>query len=304
MCISGVRILGVLRTVRDWACSVVFVVVFGLSMVVWDVALRCAGLFGKRPETYVAGALQWWLLKLLAACGIGFELERSPRIERGRSYIVVSNHQSMFDMPIHGSIFFWNFPKYIAKVELSRWIPSVSFHLRHGGHAIIDRRDRTSAVKAIEKLAREVVDEGFTAVIFPEGTRGKAGLLRRFKPAGTVALLKQAPDAQVVPVCIDESWRLMARGMLPIPVGTTLKAWVGDPIPRSADEDPYAIVADCEAQIQRAMARMRGTTVDGVLMPDEAPASNGDGTAHAAPHEVGAAPSSPPPAATIRSQAP
>src|SRR5262249_20530187 len=127
---------------------------------------------------------------------------------------------------------------------------------------------------------------------------------RRFKPAGTVALLKQAPDAQVVPVCIDESWRLMARGMLPIPVGTTLKAWVGDPIPRRADEDLYAIVADCEAQIQPAIARMRGTTVAGVLMPDEAPASNGADTSHAAAHAVEAAPASPPSAATIRSQAP
>jgi 1-acyl-sn-glycerol-3-phosphate acyltransferase len=271
--------MGVLRTLRDWACSVLFVVVFGLSMVVWDVFMRIGGLIGKRAETYVAGALQWWLLRILWICGIRMRVERSPKIEPGRSYIIVSNHQSMFDMPIHGSIFFWNFPKYIAKKELAKWIPSVSVHLRHGGHAIIDRRDRASAVHAIEKLAREVVNEGFSAVIFPEGTRGKNGMLKPFKPAGTVALLKQAPDAPVVPVCIDESWRLMEHGLLPLPVGITLRAWIGDPIPRRPDEDPYAIVASCERQIQETMARFRNTTVDAVLMPVETPAPSEAATA-------------------------
>lgn len=272
-----------IRTLRDWACSIVFLVAFGLSMLLWDVALRASGLLlGKRAETYVAGALQWWLFRTLRICGIRFVAEMSPLIERGRSYIVVSNHQSMFDMPIHGSIFFWNFPKYIAKTELARWIPSVSFHLRHGGHAIIDRQDRQGAVKAIEKLAREVIEEGFSPVIFPEGTRGRNGLLKAFKPAGTVALLKQAPDSPVVPVCIDGSWRLMANGMLPVPFGVTLRVWVGDPLARHPGEDPYAIVAEAERQIREAMARMRGTTVDAVLAaPGAASSGNGAGAAAA-----------------------
>jgi 1-acyl-sn-glycerol-3-phosphate acyltransferase len=258
------------RTLRDWTCSVLFLVVFGLTMVLWDGVLRISGLlFGKRAETYAAGALQWWLLRTLRICGIRFEAERSPRIEPGRSYIIVSNHQSMFDMAIHGSVFLRNFPKYIAKRELAKWIPSVSFHLRHGGHAIIDRRDRTGAVEAIERLGREVVDSGFSAVIFPEGTRGRNGLLKPFKPAGTVALLKRAPDAQVVPVCIDNSFRLVGRGLLPLPFGITLRVWVGDPVPRTPGEDLFAIVAECERQIQIAMARMRHTTVDAVVLREE-----------------------------------
>jgi len=257
------------RLLRDWTCSLLFLAVFGLTMVLWDLVLRISSLFGKRAETYAAGALQWWLLRSLRICGIRFEVELSPRIEPGRSYIIVSNHQSMFDMPIHGSIFLRNFPKYISKRELAKWIPSVSFHLRSGGHAIIDRRDRSSAVNEIEKLGTAVVEEGFSAVVFPEGKRGRRGFLRPFRPAGTVARLKRAPEAQVVPVCIDNSFRLLEHGLLPLPFGITLRAWVGDPIARRPQEDLYAIVANCEQQIRETMARMRGTTVDAVMQPED-----------------------------------
>lgn len=246
------------RTVRDWTCSIVFVVVFGLSMLLFDVALRIASLFGKRAESWVAGVCQVWLLRILGICNIRLEVERSPLVRDDETYIVVANHQSMFDMPIYASVLFWNYPKYISKVELAKWIPTVSFHLRSGGHAIIDRKDRDSAVKAIDKLGREIVEEGFSAVIFPEGTRARDGALKPFKPAGTVALLRQAREARVVPACVDESWRLMAGGMLPLPWGLRLRAWVGDPIDRRADEDPYALVAEAERRIADAIARMRG----------------------------------------------
>jgi 1-acyl-sn-glycerol-3-phosphate acyltransferase len=247
----------VLRSIREWACSLLFLVVFGLTMVLFDVALRVSSLFGKRAESYVAGVLQVWLLFMLRICGARIDVDRSPLVRPHTSYLIVSNHQSMFDMPIFGSLFFSNFPKYISKVELSKWIPSVSFHLRSGGHAIIDRKQRDTAVKAIQKLAHEVVQNGFSAVIFPEGTRGRHGMIGAFKPVGTVALLQQAPDTAVVPVCIDESWRIMQNSMLPVPYGLRLRCWIGDPIARKAGEDPYAVLADVERQIRAAMARFR-----------------------------------------------
>jgi 1-acyl-sn-glycerol-3-phosphate acyltransferase len=247
----------VLRSLRAWACSLLFLVVFGLTMVLFDVVLRVASLFGKRPQSYVAGVLQVWLLFMLRICGGRIDVDRSPLVRPHTSYLIVSNHQSMFDMPIFGSLFFSNFPKYISKVELSKWIPSVSFHLRHGGHAIIDRKQRDAAIRAIEKLAHEVVENGFSAVIFPEGTRAKHGNLASFKPAGTLALLEQAPHTPIVPVCIDNSWRIMEHKMLPVPFGLRLRCWIGDPIARKAGEDPHAILADIERQIHAAMDRLR-----------------------------------------------
>lgn len=264
-----------IRTLRDWTCSLVFAVVFGLSMVLWDVALRVSCLFGNRAQSYVAGALQIWLLWTLRICNIRLLVDRSPLVKPHTSYIIVANHQSMFDMPIYGSLFFSNFPKYIAKVELSKWLPSVSFHLRHGGHAIIDRKDRESAVKAIDKLGYEVIEHGFSAVIFPEGTRARKGVLNRFKPAGMVALLQQARHTPIVPVCVEGSWRLMDKNMLPLPYGLVLRAWIGDPIERRDDEDPYELVARVERQINEAMARIRGAEPATACAPANGVDANG-----------------------------
>ena len=274
-----------IRTLRDWTCSIVFAIVFGLSMVLWDVALRVSSMISNRAQSYVAGALQVWLLWILRICNIRLIVERSTLVKPHTSYIVVANHQSMFDMPIYGSLFFSNFPKYIAKVELAKWIPSVSFHLRRGGHAIIDRKDRESAVKAIDKLGYEVIENGCSAVIFPEGTRARKGALGPFKPAGMVALLKQARHTAIVPACVDGSWRLMDKNMLPLPFGLVLRAWIGDPIERRDDEDPYELVARVEHMIQDAMARIRGGEAKGVDAPADG-AAGADGATDTAGNGV------------------
>lgn len=254
-----------LRTLRDWTCSIVFAVVFALTMLVFDVALRIASLFGLRAESRVAGWAQRCLLEILRICDIRLEVDRSPSFREDTSYVVVANHQSMFDMPIYATVFASSFPKYISKVELSRWIPTVSFHLRSGGHAIIDRKDRDSAVKAIEKLGQVIERNGFSAVIFPEGTRARKGEIKPFKPAGTVALLRRT-NVPVVPACVDESWRLLEHNLFPMPFGTRLKVWIGDPIERRPGDDPYEIVAECERRIRDALGRMRG-----VELPPPAP---------------------------------
>ena len=73
-------------------------------------------------------------------------------------------------------------------------------------------------------------ERGVSAVIFPEGTRARHGELGKFRPRGTLALLEAAPDTAVVPVCIDESWRLLRYNLRPVPFGTRVRVWIGDPI--------------------------------------------------------------------------
>src|SRR3954468_4599872 len=114
-----------MRAIVSWLTTVVFWPVFSLVLLVFDVAQRVARLFGQRPQEYVAGALQVALTGTFQLiCGTRLEVERSAEVRRGASYIVVSNHQSMFDIPILGTLLFSNFPKYISKRELGRRIPS------------------------------------------------------------------------------------------------------------------------------------------------------------------------------------
>jgi 1-acyl-sn-glycerol-3-phosphate acyltransferase len=164
----------------------------------------------------------------------------------------------MFDIPILGSLLFTNFPKYVSKRELARWIPSISYNLRRGGNALIDRGDRESAIRAIRELGERVRARGVSAVIYPEGTRARRGELRPFKPAGTVALLQAAPDVSVVPIAIDEAWRLLRFNLLPVPFGTRVRVRIGAPIARHPGEDPRAILSEVREQIERALHSWRG----------------------------------------------
>lgn len=248
--------MSLLHPLLSWLTTLVFLPVFGLVLVVFDVAQRVAWLFGSRPQEYVAGAVQWVLVRTFGICGTRLAVERAPEVRPWTSYIIVSNHQSMFDIVILGSLLFSNFPKYISKRSLGRWIPTVSFNLREGGHVLIDRGDAPQAVAAIRELGRRVRAGGCSAMIFPEGTRARAGALGAFKPAGTLALLDEAPETPVVPVAIDESWRLLRHNYLPVPFGTRVRVWIGAPIAREPD-DAAAVLATVRSQIDATLSRWR-----------------------------------------------
>lgn len=241
----------------DWIFTLPFLLAFGAILVVFDPLQRVARLFGQRPQEWVAGWLQVALVQAFRLVGTRLRVERSPRVLPHTSYLFVANHQSMFDIPILGALLFSNFPKYVSKQELAHWIPSISYNLRRGGNAIIDRGDREQATRAIRELGGRVRERGVSAVIYPEGTRARAGELGRFRPAGALALLEAAPDAPVVPVAIDESWRLLRYNLLPVPFGTRIRVHIGDPIARHADADPSALLSEARQEIEKRLEAWR-----------------------------------------------
>ena len=115
------------RLIRDWIFSIPTLVVFGLALAFYDVVGRVALLFGRRPFEWVMAALQKTLLLAFRLSHITVALERPPEMRDGEPYIMVSNHQSMLDVPIFGGLLVRSFPKYIAKAELGRWESRV-FH--------------------------------------------------------------------------------------------------------------------------------------------------------------------------------
>lgn len=247
-----------LRLFRDWVFTVPFLIAFGLILLVFDLLQRLARPFGPRPHEIVVAWLQWSIVCALRLCGTRYQVERDPGVRPDTPYLVVSNHQGMFDIPLIGSLLFTNHPKYVAKRDLARGIPSISYNLRRGGNAIIDRTRRHAAVAAIEQLAREqVVGRGVSAVIFPEGTRARDGQLGTFHLQGTLALLAAAPEAQVVPIAIDEMWRLNRYGLRPVPFGTRVRISLGAPLARTPGEKGEELVGRAQAHIEGALRRWR-----------------------------------------------
>jgi 1-acyl-sn-glycerol-3-phosphate acyltransferase len=211
------------------------------------------------------GLLKVSLVGAFHLCGTRLAVERSPAVAPHTPYIIIANHQSLFDIPILGALLFTNFPKYVSKQELARWIPSISYNLRRGGNGIIDRGDRATAAQVIRDLGARSQERGVSVVIYPEGTRARAGALGRFRPAGTLALLESAPKLAVVPVAIDGSWRLLRHNLLPVPFGLHIRLRFAEPIERGGEDDGAAILARSRAEIEATLRRWRSPagTIDG-----------------------------------------
>lgn len=157
------------------------------------------------------------LIKCLKILGARYKFKGLKKIKSDGPVIFISNHQSMWDIPP----FFWNYrsmrPKFIAKEELARFIPSISFNLKHGGSVAIDRKKPSEAVERIKAFAKRVRNHKYSICIFPEGTRSKDGRVKPFKLSGIEAILKEIPNATFVPVAIkntrliDNSGRFFKR---------------------------------------------------------------------------------------------
>ena len=246
-----------LKRVRDWITTIPTLVGFGGVLLVADPILRVMRLFGERAMSVVAQWAQAALLSVFRLSGARISVERSPALRDAEGYLLVSNHQSMVDIPLIGGTFRFNFPKFVTKKELSKWIPTVSFNVRAGGHLIIDRAKGSEAVARMRDFGRASQGKGVSPVIFVEGSRSRDGRLKEFKRAGLAALMEAAPDLKVVPVAIDGSWKLLKDKFLPVPWGVDLRIRFLDPIDRTGDEDPDDVLQRVREGIQATLDSWR-----------------------------------------------
>src|ERR1051326_978115 len=154
-----------MRRILDWVGTILFLPVFGLTLLVFDVLQRLAKACGKRPHDYMVACMSTALVTGFRITGLRLRVERHPALQSHRPYVIISNHQSMFDIALLGHVFFTNFPKYVSKRELAKWIPPVSYNLKRGGNALINRHDPTQALVAIRELGARVERNGVSAVI-------------------------------------------------------------------------------------------------------------------------------------------
>ena len=121
-------------------------------------------------------------------------------------------------------------PKFISKIELGKGIPSVSYNLKHGGSALIDRKDPKQALPEIKKVAELINNNNYSVVIFPEGTRSKTGAPKPSAVNGLKMLYKFAPDAYFLPITINNSWKMTKFGQFPLGLGNKLEFQIHEPM--------------------------------------------------------------------------
>lgn len=234
--------------IRDWLFSIPLLVAFGLILGIGEIIGRITLRFGMGPYERAMTRLQGWLISAFRIAGVKVTTEGLDGLESTGGYIFVSNHQSMFDIPIFGGILTGHIPRFVSKRSLAKGIPTVSLYLQRGGNALIDRGDRDQAIGAIEEMGSWCQDRGVGAVIFPEGTRSRDGELgSEWRVSGLEALMRSAPELPVVPTTIDGSWKVFEHNMMPVPFGTRVRVRVGTPIERTPDENPSEVLERCRA---------------------------------------------------------
>ena len=186
---------------------------FSFLVIFQPIQWICLKLGGYNGHKKSVDALNFFLLSSYYALGCPVSFKNSRHLPTNRPIIFVTNHQSMYDIPP----LIWFLRKYhakfISKIELTKNIPSISFNLRHGGGANIDRKDTKQSVGEILMLGERMKKNNWSAVIFPEGTRSKDGKLKDFQVGGIATLLKRAPTALIVPIAIQNSWKIVKHGL-------------------------------------------------------------------------------------------
>ncbi len=219
-----------MHKIISYPISIVYYLVFLLWLIIFHpIQWVCFNVFGYQAHKKSVDILNFFLVRTTHILGTTYKVEGREKLPEGVPLIIVANHQSMYDIP--PIIWFMRkvHPKFISKKELGKGIPSVSYNLRHGGSVLIDRKDPKQALPAIKQMAEYIQKNNRSAVIFPEGTRSKTGVPKRFSENGLKILCKYAPSAYIVPVSINNSWKMVRFGQYPLGLGSRITFTIQEP---------------------------------------------------------------------------
>ncbi len=101
------------------------------------------------------------------------------------------------------------------------------------------------------KIMERALEEGYSLVIYPEGTRSYGESVGPFK-GGVAHLIKRRPDIAVIPVFISNTWKVLPKGhFLPLPL--FVEVAVGEPMRFSGKESREEILN----RLREAVAGLR-----------------------------------------------
>lgn len=235
----------------SYPLTVIYALCFFIALLIFHpIQWFCLNVFGYQAHKKSVDILQWCLMRCMHILGTRFTFNNPHNIDTNQPLIIVANHQSMYDI----SPIMWymrkHHPKFISKIELGKGIPSVSYNLRHGGSALIDRKNPRQSLPEIMKFGDYIEANKRAAVIFPEGTRSKNGEPKPFQTKGLEILIKKIPSALIVPISINNSWKTLRYGKFPMGLGTHITFTVHKPINLSTFTTNESLINSVETTIK------------------------------------------------------
>ena len=197
-----------------WAC---------IATAILAIPVIAAGLLG-RTGNLAFSLTKIWAYTMLAVSFVRTEIKNKARIIKGQSYVIISNHQSHYDIlalvTTLGIQFRWFIKKEILKV------PVFGYGLYAARNIYLDRSNTDKAIESINK-GMDRLPRGAGVMVFAEGTRSADGRIHAFKKGGFMAaLVRKLP---ILPVTVNGSRRVLPKGRLVVKPGK-IQVVVGDPI--------------------------------------------------------------------------
>ncbi len=199
---------------------------------------------GKPEVVGVLGRI--WARFIVRTCGVKVEIVGVEKIARLKSYVLVANHKSFFDI-FAVLAYMPGYTRFVAKKELLK-IPFVGYALDHGGHVIIDRQHGGRAIRK----ALETAKANYPICVFAEGHRYNDSSVHAFNDgAAWLAIMAGLP---CVPLSISGSGAFFPREAKFVVPGKTMRMVIGEPIPTEnlASADRSALTKRLEEAVKES----------------------------------------------------
>lgn len=204
----------------------------------------------EEHDQMVRENVERWAGRLLRLAGAKVTVEGKENIPQG-PVVFVADHQGYFDIPLMLTSLDKPNP-IIAKAEIEK-LPLIRSWMRELNCLFLQRDDARQSMEVL-KEAQKLIQDGYSVVIFPEGTRSKGGPVKEFK-AGAIRVATRA-GVPIVPVCIDGSFRLMeGNGMWIRPASVKLTILPPVPTEGMSREEIRALPEQLREQICQGLGQ-------------------------------------------------
>ena len=181
-------------------------------------------------------------------CGVRYTVEGQENIPKDKTGIVMSKHQSTWETFYLPSLF--GDVAVILKREL-KWIPFFGWGVAVTKPIAINRQDKSSAMNQVILQGKECIAEGRWILVFPEGTRVRAGTVGNYRLGG--ARLAVATGSDVLPIAHNAGRFWPRRKLIKRP--GTIKVVIGPMIP-TAGKTPEQVLEETKTWIETTMLRI------------------------------------------------
>lgn len=237
--------ISVLRSLWIWSAT-------GFLVLIWTPLVGLVALLERDPLRLRAHRTFRRLGPLVAKVNPWIlHISGRDRIHREKVYVIVSNHQSLADIPLIAHLEVD--AKWLAKAELFK-VPFFGWMMRSGGHIGVERGDRRKSAQALLQCAR-VLKKGISVLFFPEGTRTRTGEVLPFNDGPfQLAIREKVP---VLPLAVEGSGSALPRATWIFRGTQDIYLSVLEPVSPEGFSEPAAMRDAVRAMISAEVHRLR-----------------------------------------------